>query len=110
MSYTIVFRGTYQYVDSDAAELALSAAREDANCDEGEADADLAEVVAEGFDASFARRGASIHVTVDVHGPPGLYPIFETMIETLADAAVTGLVTSVMEGEEVEYRGGPRDD
>lgn len=110
MAYSIVFRGSYQYTDSDAAMRALAAAREDAVFEEGEPDADLGAIVQQSFDASFARSGASIRVAVAEHGPPGLYPIFETLIETLADTASSGLVTSEMEGVEVEYPAGSDED
>lgn len=110
VGYGIAFHGTYEYEDVDAAQRAVSAARENLAFEAGEPDADLAESVRSTFDEMIVINGASIRVQVDEYGPPGLYPIYEMIIETLAEAATIGLVTSRMEGEEVEYPGGPKDD
>ena len=109
MSYGIVFRGTYRYEDGDAAERAVRAAREDVAYDEGEADADLAAMVRDGFDRIVVRDGASIRIDVDQNGPPGLYPIYETLVETLAGLATSGTVVSRMDGVEDEFPAGSED-
>lgn len=77
MGYGIAFHGTYEYEDVDAAERAVSAARENLAFEAGEPDADLAESVRSTFNEMIVINGASIRVQVDEYGPPGLYPIYE---------------------------------
>jgi hypothetical protein len=109
MGYGMVFRGTYEYASVEAAEHAVTEARANVQFEPGELDADLGEMVNTSFDEIVVRSGASVRVEVDEYGPPGLYPIYETIVETLADAAETGMVVSRMEGEEVEYAAGFED-
>jgi hypothetical protein len=108
VGYGIVFRGTYHYEDAAAAARAVSAAREELEHEIPE-DADLLRLVRDDFDRIVIRSEASIRVEIDEYGPPGLYPIYEMVVETLAESGASGVVTSKMEDEEVDYPAGDRE-